>query len=89
MAYEKRDGDIAVFKEKEKRNDKAPDWKGTALLDGVEYQVAFWQKSATMLAGKIDVSRKRQETPTGGGGSTGFNNPMDDDIPFVTMWAMR
>ena len=78
MAYEKRDGDIAVFKEKEKRNDKAPDWKGTALLDGIEYQVAFWQKSPTMLAGKIEVSRKqstdRQSEPR--------QVALDDEIPF-------
>lgn len=79
MAYERRDGDIAVFKEKEKRNDKAPDWKGTALLDGIEYQVAFWAKSATMLAGKIEVSRKHStDRPAGGG------KPIDDDfeVPF-------
>ena len=77
MAYEKRDGDIAVFKEKEKRNEKAPDWKGTALLDGIEYQVAFWQKSSTMLAGKIEIARKKQEEAT-----PRRDVSLDDEIPF-------
>jgi hypothetical protein len=78
MAYEKRDGDIAVFKEKEKRNEKAPDWKGTALLDGIEYQVAFWQKSPTMLAGKIEIARKKQDdAPT-----PRRVVDLDDEVPF-------
>jgi hypothetical protein len=89
MAYEKRDGDISVFQDKKKTNDKAPDWTGTALMDGIEYRVAFWQKSATMLAGKIEIARKKQEEPRGGGGSTGFENPMDEDIPFVSQWSIR
>ena len=77
MAYEKRDGDIAVFKEKEKRNEKAPDWKGTALLDGIEYQVAFWQKSATMLAGKIEIARKKQDDAP-----PRRVVDLDDEVPF-------
>lgn len=76
MAYERRDGDIAIFKEKEKKNEKGPDWKGTALLDGVEYQVAFWSKSGTMLAGKIELKRGRQEA------SARTPVSLDDEIPF-------
>jgi hypothetical protein len=78
MAYEKRDGDIAVFKEKEKRNEKAPDWKGTALLDGIEYQVAFWQKSPTMLAGKIEIARKKQDDAA----TPRRVVDLDDEVPF-------
>ncbi len=59
MAYEQRDTDIAIFKEKEKRNDKAPDWRGTALVNGVKMEVALWAKgdSGTMLAGSIKPAR--------------------------------
>jgi hypothetical protein len=87
MAYEKRDGDISVFQDKKKTNDKAPDWTGAALMDGIEYRVVFWQKSPTMLAGKIEIARKKQEEPRGGGGSTGFDD--DTDIPFVSQWSIR
>lgn len=78
MAYEQRDGDISVFKERNKTNDRGPDWSGDALIDGVKYRVAFWQKSGTMLAGKIEVSRKqstdRQSEPR--------QVALDDEIPF-------
>lgn len=54
MAYQKKDGDIAIFRENSP-NPKAPQWKGDALINGVVYQVAFWEKSSTMLAGSIKV----------------------------------
>lgn len=80
MAYEKKNGDIAVFVVKDKRNPKGPDWTGTALLNGKEYQVSFWQKSPTFLAGQIKdkwvpPQTKKDDPP-----------PADDDmggqIPF-------
>lgn len=98
MAYEKHDGDIAVFMERDKKNEKAPDWKGEALIDGVIYEVAFWPKgnNGTMLAGSIKV--KGQRRPSGGGGSQeerfsggsqgrmagrGNDDPFSDSIPFL------
>ena len=73
MAYEKKDGDIAVFAERDKKNERVPDWKGDALIDGVTYEVALWAKGSngTMLAGAIKVKQARQG---GGGGDTGFRN---------------
>jgi len=73
MAYEKKDGDIAVFAERDKKNERAPDWKGDALIDGVTYEVALWAKGSngTMLAGQIKVKQERQG---GGGNDTGFRN---------------
>jgi len=53
LAYERKDGDIAVFTVKEKKNERGPDWTGTALINGEELQVSFWQKTPTMLAGQI------------------------------------
>jgi hypothetical protein len=53
MAYEQKDGDIAVFKVKDKTNPKGPDWTGKAIINGEEMQVSFWQKNDTMLAGQI------------------------------------
>lgn len=62
MAYEQRPGDIAIFLEKSKTNDKAPDWKGTLLTpDGQKLQVALWRKSDTMLAGKVEEPRQRND----------------------------
>lgn len=77
MAYQKRENDISVFKETDKKNEKAPDWKGDALINGVVYEVAFWAKGdrGTMLAGSIKPKQERQK-------------PRDDlsnnafDVPF-------
>jgi hypothetical protein len=77
MAYEKRDGDIAVFKERNKTNERGPDWSGDALIDGVTYRVAFWQKSTTMLSGKIEVSKKQDDAPT-----PRRVVDLDDEVPF-------
>ena len=53
MAYEKKEGDIAIYKVKEKKTEKSPDWTGKALIDGKMKDVSLWFKSDTMLAGSI------------------------------------
>lgn len=66
MAYEKKEGDIAVFFQKNKTNDRAPDWKGEVLIDGELKTVALWIKNDGMLAGKVESKRdftKKEETP--------------------------
>ena len=82
MGYQQKPGDISVFAEKEKRNDRAPDWKGSMIVPegakpGDKLEVAFWAKSETMLAGQAKFPQQRQEqapTPTSRG--------PDFDSPF-------
>ena len=78
MPYEQKDGDIAVFKNDKKGNDKAPDFKGTALINGVKMDVALWSKSNTMMAGAIKQKgagyTKAEPAPQ--------NDDLDQDIPF-------
>ena len=88
MAYEQKPGDIAVFKERKKRNDKAPDWRGNLIVPegakpGDKLEVAFWAKgdSGTMLAGFVKFQQQRaagpaREAPPQRGAR------FDDDIPF-------
>lgn len=81
MAYQQKDGDIAVFKVKEKKNPKGPDWVGKALIDGVEKDVSFWNKNDTMLAGTI----KNKWVPNMQEAKDAVNKaqaPLDDEIPF-------
>jgi len=68
MAYEQRSGDIAIFKETDKKNEKGPDWKGTMIVPndakpGDKLEVAFWAKGdrGTMLAGSAKPSRSRDD----------------------------
>lgn len=78
MPYEQKDGDIAVFKNDKKGNEKAPDFKGTALINGVKMDVALWSKSNTMFAGSIKEKgadyTKREKRPT--------PENLEDEIPF-------
>lgn len=60
MAYEERDNSGILFVEAEKRSDKHPDYKGRALIDGVEYRVSGWKKQGkrgTFLTLAFDVPR--------------------------------
>jgi hypothetical protein len=69
--YEPKPGDVTLYKEKDKKTDKAPDWKGFALVtipdnakpgDTVRMEIAVWNKGnyGTMLGGKISEPRKPQ-----------------------------
>lgn len=97
MAYQQKDGDISVFKETEKRNERAPDWKGTALINGQKMEVALWMKGdrGTMLAGSIKPAQERGERQrddfrssgsdrmAGGGSSQGVHKfPDEPDVPW-------
>ena len=94
MPYEQKDGDIAIFAETDKKNERAPDWKGTAVIDGVTYEVALWAKGnrGTMLAGQIKPKQERRQSDTDrfrGGGSSGMAGDgrdgafdPDSEIPF-------
>lgn len=87
MAYEQKPGDIVAYKEKEKRNDRAPDWKGTMIVPegakaGDKLEVAFWAKgnNGTMLAGSVKFPNQRSAGPGGDQGSDrGFSGREDND----------
>ena len=88
MAYEQKAGDIAVFKEKEKRNDRAPDWRGSLIVPegakpGDKLEVAFWAKgdNGTMLAGSVKFPQQRDAGPARASPPQ-RGASFDDDIPF-------
>ena len=87
MSYQQKPGDLAIFREKDKRNDKAPDWKGTMITpSGEKLAVALWIKSDTMLAGKVEEPRQRtdtgSETRPQPQQATAFDADLNDSIPF-------
>lgn len=89
MAYEQRSGDIAIFRETDKKNDKAPDWKGTMVIPegakpGDKMEVAVWAKGdkGTMLAGSVKFPNQRNAGPaTEREQPSRFASP-DFDSPF-------
>lgn len=44
MAYEQRPETGSIFPNDKKASDNHPGWKGSALIDGVEYWVSGWVK---------------------------------------------
>jgi uncharacterized protein (DUF736 family) len=67
MTYEKKDGDVSLFANEKEGNDKRPDYKGTALISGVEYEVALWnrvsQKGTAFLSDSIKPATAKKEQP--------------------------
>ena len=67
MAYERKDGDIVVFKNNRKQEERQPDMTGSALINGVEYSVSFWTKEGTngkFLSGRIEERQARRAEPS-------------------------
>lgn len=78
MAYERKPGDIAVFKNEKKEKDTHPDWKGELLTPGGEkLEVALWAKGGkgTMLAGSVKPAREQSRPKA----RDDFNA---EDVPF-------
>lgn len=74
MAYEKKPGDLAVFKNDRKEKESHPDYTITGLtLDGRPMKGALWLKEdrngKKFMAGKIEVDEYAENKSRGGGGS--------------------
>ena len=93
--YEARPGDLTIYKEREKKNEKGPDWKGSALVvipegakpgDVVKMEVAVWNKGnyGTMLGGQIKPARQLEGAPRNSefSGPAGRADTFDDNTPW-------
>jgi hypothetical protein len=76
-----------LFKNEDKKSDKHPDYKGNCEIQGVEYWLSAWIKTAESGRKYMSLSfegkqkqdgqkPKKQEKP-----ATGFDD-MNDDIPW-------
>lgn len=85
MAYEKKDGDFALFKNDRKTEDKHPDCSGEILLNGQVHFIDAWIKKTdkgTFMSGRVGKAKQ----PKGDAMPTRSNVPppaqFDDEIPF-------
>ena len=73
MAYEKKDGDMVIFANSNRKTEKHPALTGELLLGGTTYDIALWPKpdrnGKTFWAGMAKVKGQR---PVG-------RTPMADD----------
>jgi uncharacterized protein (DUF736 family) len=46
MAWESKHGDVSLFANDRKTKDTHPDWRGKIHIEGVDYEIALWQKTS-------------------------------------------
>ena len=92
MAYEKKHGDFVLFINDRKQG-KAPDWKGTIYLDGKNHEFSAWNKvsktGSNFMSGSLGLVKDDKPKDTGGWGnktaskhSDDVKMPFDDDLPW-------
>jgi hypothetical protein len=85
MAYEMREGSGSLFKNDKDGNEKRPDYRGDALINGEVLEIAAWIKEGKngkfmSLSFKPKQQSGPSEAPAKSAPKTVAN--MDDDIPF-------
>jgi hypothetical protein len=76
----KRDNSGVLFKNDKKDNERAPEYKGNIMVDGMEYWISAWIKEGK--TGKfmgLAVSPRDAQPPAT---RSAPSNLKDDDIPF-------
>jgi len=98
MAYEQRDNTGSLFKNDRKEADTHPDYKGSALLNGVEHWLDAWINTAkdgskymSLKFKRKDAAQSKQQAGYVGSynGDPATNSiggvgsrDLDDDVPF-------
>lgn len=87
MAYEQKDNSGSLFKNDRKESDTHPDYKGSALLNGVEHWVDAWinekrDGSGKYLAFKVRPKEQQAQQQATSRGYAPSAADLDDDIPF-------
>ena len=86
--YQQRDNSGQLFKVEEKKNEKGPDYSGTALIDGVEFYMDSWLKTAESGRRWMSFSFKAKQQPANNSrpAEKAATQPIrsrdDDSIPF-------
>lgn len=69
-------GRVVLFREHNKSNDKAPDLRGACNINGIQYELALWQRESKIgvkyLSGEIKPSRAQAPATE--------RPPQDDDL---------
>lgn len=85
MAYEKRDNSGTLGRNDKKTQDKHPDHRGSAIVDGVEYWLSAWIKTGpnnskffSLAFTPKDESARRSNTPA----PARTVDDLPDEIPF-------
>ncbi len=76
----------ALFKQRDKRSDKAPDWKGDVTYNGVKMGIAAWERTTrngdTFLSVKLEPYREKTDAPARQPDRPAAPRTLDDEVPF-------
>jgi hypothetical protein len=85
---EQKNNTGAIFKNNYKKTDSQPDYKGKALIDGVEKEIALWlneSKSGVKYFSATFSKPYQAEVEAGGNEDAKYDAKMSegaDDLPF-------
>ena len=86
MAYEMHDNEGSLFRNDKKDTDKHPDYKGQAMIGGVEYWVSAWineTKTGTKyMKFKYQAKDDARKEPIPRAEHDKNARALDDEIPF-------
>lgn len=84
MAYEMKDNSGSLFKNDRKEQPNHPDYRGSAMVNGVEFWMSAWIKNAddpnkkTFMSFSFQPKEERQERYQAQNAAP----EIDDEIPF-------
>lgn len=90
MAYEQRDNTGSLFKNDRKETDSHPDYKGSALIGGVDHWLDAWINTAKDGSKYMSLKMKPKEARQGDGSQGAptprgrFDDELDDSVPFAS-----
>ena len=83
MSYQPKDNSGSLFKNENKTNERGPDYSGTCMIDGVEYFMDSWLKTAETgrkwMSFAFKPKQKQQASPKAAPKNL---RDMPDDCPF-------
>ena len=80
---EQKNNTGAIFKNNYKKTDSQPDYKGKAVIDGVEKEVALWLKESKNGVKYFGAAfSKPYQAEVEAGGDEPMKKTSSDDLPF-------
>ena len=80
---EQKNNTGAIFKNNYKKTDSQPDYKGKAVIDGVEKEVALWLKESKNGVKYFSAAfSKPYQAEVEAGGDEPIKKTTSDDLPF-------
>ena len=83
--YEQRDNSGSLFKNEKKTAEKHPDYRGSAMVNGVEYWLSAWiktGKNGKFMSLALETKDESKSSNQGRSKPAAEEAPDDDEMPF-------